>query len=93
MVDRLKLQSAKLNQNSAKCALQMMGCLFSTDELVNGNPSGITNSKDEARRRSIRKLDPNRMKYIYGNVIAYHVYQLPILLHPFSFLLFRLYRR
>ena len=27
----------------SKCALQLMSCLFSAEELVNGNPSGNTN--------------------------------------------------
>lgn len=40
-----------------------MGCMYSVDEMVNGNPSGCTNSKDE---KNIKKLDPNRMKYING---------------------------
>ena len=47
-VDELKLQQAKLNLDETKCALQMMSALFSPEELVNGNPSGISNSKDEA---------------------------------------------
>ena len=65
-VDPLKLQSAKLHRKPGKCALQMLDCLFSTDELVNGNPSGLTNSKDEARRKTIKQLDPERIKYICG---------------------------
>ena len=64
--DELKLQQAKLYPDSKKCALQLMSVLFTTEELVNGNPSGITNSKDETRRRTIKKLDPNRMLYIKG---------------------------
>ena len=67
VVDCLKLQSAKLNSDSSKCALQLMSCLFSIEEMVNGNPSGVTNSKDEGRRNSIRKLDPNRINYVRGN--------------------------
>ena len=47
-VDELKLQQAKLNPDETKCALQMISALFSPEELVNGNPSGISNSKDEA---------------------------------------------
>lgn len=65
-VDELKLQQAKLNPDAAKCALQMMAALFTTEEMVNGNPSGFTNSKDEARRRTIKRLDPSRMLYIKG---------------------------
>lgn len=65
-MDRLKLQSAKLHKDPGKCALQMLDCLFTTDDLVNGNPSGLTNSKDELRRKTIKKLDPERIKYICG---------------------------
>lgn len=46
-VDRLKLQSAKLRNTPAKCALPLMICIFTAEELVNGNPSGHTDSKDE----------------------------------------------
>lgn len=63
---RIKLQSAKLCTDSSKCALQLMSCLFSAEELVNGNPSGLTNSKDETRIRTIKKLDVNKIKYIRG---------------------------
>ena len=50
--------------------LQLLGCLFSPEELVNGNPSGITNSKDEMRQKSIKKLDPLRITYIYGMLVV-----------------------
>ena len=69
MVDNLKYQSAILPKDAGKCALQLLDCLFDTTELVNGNPSGQTNSKDPARKLSIRQLDPDRMKYIYGKCI------------------------
>ena len=65
-VNRLKLAAAKLQSNSSKCALQLVGVLFTPKELVNANPSGVTNSKDEQRRKSIKKLDPTRIKYING---------------------------
>ena len=65
-VDRLKLQSAKLQSTPARCALQLLSCLFSDEELVNGNPSGNTNSKEQARINTIQKLDPARMCYIRG---------------------------
>ena len=66
-VDRLKLQCAKLQNNASKCALSLMSCIFSTEELVNGNPSGLTNSKDPVRQQSIKRLDPARIKFITGN--------------------------
>ena len=67
-VDSIKLQAAKLNPEPAKSALQLMGCLFTATEMVNGNPSGVTNSKYEGRKAAIRKFDPNRMKYIHGEL-------------------------
>ena len=40
-VDRVKLQSAKLQTEAKKCALQLASCLFTLEELTNVNPSGI----------------------------------------------------
>lgn len=45
-----------------------MSCIFTAEELVNGNPSGHTNSKDESRIKTIQKLDPERIKFINGKV-------------------------
>lgn len=70
--DKVKLQAAKLHSEPSKCALSLMSCLFSDKELVNGNPSGKTNSKDEDRQKSIKKLDPGRIKYIRGMCIQYN---------------------
>ena len=65
-VDQLKLQSAKLQSDAPKRALQLLRCLFSDEELVNGNPSGTTTAKDDIRKKTIKKLDPVRMNYIIG---------------------------
>ena len=65
-VDRLKLQTTKLQSTAPKCALKLLQCLFSFEELAHGNPSGITTAKDNARKNTIKKLDPVRMKYIQG---------------------------
>ena len=65
-IDMMKLQHAKLQSDYAKCALQLMSVLFTAEEMVNGNPSGI-NSKDETRRRTIKPLDASRIQYIKGN--------------------------
>ena len=43
-----------------------MDCVFTTEEMVNGNPSGMTKSKDPIRKRTIRALDPDKMKFING---------------------------
>jgi hypothetical protein len=71
MVDIIKLQAAKLNTDPFKCALNLLSTLFTSRELVNGNPNGVTNSKDPVRQRTIKKLDPNRMKYICGMFLLY----------------------
>ena len=42
--------------------------------MVNGNPSGVTNSKDPVRRRTIKKLDTNRMAYIISEFIIVYLY-------------------
>ena len=34
--------------------------------MVNGNPSGVTRSKDESRQKTIRPLDGQKMRYIDG---------------------------
>ena len=65
-VDRLKLQSAKLQSTAPKCALKLLQCLFIFEELALGNPSGITTSHQGSRKTTIKKLDPARMAYIYG---------------------------
>ena len=65
-VNPLKLANAKLQSDPGSAALKMMDCLFSTEELVNGNPSGITKSKDSNRRATVQVLDPERMKRIFG---------------------------
>ena len=43
-----------------------MACLFTKEELVNGNPSGETSSKSEQRKMTIQKLDTSIMRYIEG---------------------------
>ena len=64
-IDRLLLQNTKLQSNPCSSPLKLLGCLFS-HELMNGNPSGITNSMKESRRKSIQKLDPAKTNYIRG---------------------------
>ena len=65
-VDPLRLAAAKLHRDPSTVALKLLECLFSTTELVNGNPSGQTKSNDPDRLASIQKLDEVRMQYIYG---------------------------
>ena len=52
----------------SKCALKLLECLYSFEDLAHGNPSGITTAKNDARKNTIEKLDPVRMKYIQGKV-------------------------
>ena len=47
------------------------GLSINTEELVNGNPSGFTNSKDEVRKKNIEKLDLERIEYICGEYITF----------------------
>lgn len=51
----------------SKAALKLLACLYAPEELVNGNPTGSTNSKDLKRVATICKLDPERMKYLKGS--------------------------
>ena len=53
-IDMMKLQHAKLQPDYGKCALQLMNALFTAKEMVNANPSGMTNSKDETRLKTIK---------------------------------------
>ena len=63
-VDTLRLANAKLQSDPGTAALKLMDCVFTTSEMVNGNPSGISKSRDPSRKRTIRALD--EMKYIDG---------------------------
>ena len=63
-VDQVRLQNAKLQSDAGGAALKLMDCLFSTEQMVNGNPSGVTRSKDAARQKTIKRLDPEKMRYI-----------------------------
>ena len=65
-VDPLRLANAKLQGDASSAALKLMDCLFSAEEMVNGNPSGSTNSKDPTRQTTIKPLDARKMAYIYG---------------------------
>ncbi|XP_065892056.1 uncharacterized protein [Dysidea avara] len=67
-VNRLQPESAKLNSNKGNAALQLLGMLFSDEELVNGNPRGVTNSSDKARKKNICQLDPRRINYIKDHI-------------------------
>ena len=49
------------------------GFWMAIHHLYNGNPSGLTNSKDEVRRKTIKKLDPQRIKYICGEYVHLYV--------------------
>ena len=53
-MDQLKLTKAKLQSD---LALKMMDCLFTMEDLVNGNPSGVANNKDANRKATVQVLD------------------------------------
>ena len=52
------LRAAKGQSEPSLCALKLLSCLFEPVELVNGNPNGIMNSKDDVRKTTIKQLDP-----------------------------------
>ena len=60
----MRLANAKLQADASSAALKLMDCVFSTEEMVNSNPSGVTRSKDETRQKTIRPLDSRKMRYI-----------------------------
>lgn len=59
----MRLANAKLQSDPGSAALKLMDCIFSTKEMVNGNPSGVTRS---TRQRTIQALDPEKMRFIDG---------------------------
>lgn len=67
-VDKLRLTNAKLLPDFGSAALKLIDCLFTEEEMVNGNPSGNTKSSDPIRKASIFPLDSHRMQYIYGKI-------------------------
>ena len=60
----LKLANAKEKSDPGKAALKLMDCIFSTKEMVNGSPSGVTKSKDPLRKRIVQTLSPDKMKFM-----------------------------
>ena len=70
-VDAVRLANPKLQPDAGSAALKLMDCIFSTTEMVNGNPSGATCPKDATRQRTIRTLDPQRLRYIDGMTTNY----------------------
>ena len=69
-IDKLKLANAKLQADPGTAALKLMDCIFTTEEMVNGNPSGVTKSQDPVRKRTIRVLDPEKMQFINSTLIV-----------------------
>ena len=69
-MEPLKLAQAKLQTNPGQAALKLMDCLFDVKEMVNGNPTGKSNSKDPDWQRAIKQLDLERLQYIYGKNFA-----------------------
>ena len=63
-VNRLCLAHAKMQGELAKAALKLLACLFTPEDLVNGNSTGTTNSKDVHRQQTIKTLNLERMSYI-----------------------------
>ena len=74
-MDPVKLANAKLQTDAGCAALKLMDCVFTTSEMVNGNPSGITRSRDAVRQKTIKALDPLKMKYIDGTCTCFPFYK------------------
>lgn len=68
----VRLANSKLQPDAGNAALKLMDCVFSVEELVNGNPSGDTRSKDETRQKTIRPLDAQKMRYTDGMIVWYY---------------------
>ena len=58
-VDRLKLATALIQPTPVAMALKLMSCLFTTEELVNGNPSGLS---------KFNNADTRVVRYIEGKL-------------------------
>ena len=61
---RVCKSSAKELDNADKSALKLLEILFTPEELVNGNLTGSTTSKDEWRKATVQKLAEDRIKII-----------------------------
>ena len=65
--------ACKLQADRGAAALKLMDCIFSTEEMVNGNPSGVTRSNDATRQKTIHPLHPEEMRFIDGMVYNFTV--------------------
>lgn len=77
------MANAQLQHDAGSAALKLMDCLFTASEMVNGNPSGVTRSKDETRQKTIRPLDSQKMRYIDG-MMFYDVYYINVRLTAYT---------
>ena len=66
-------ERARLQADRGAAALKLMDCIFSTEEMVNGNPSGVTRSNDATRQKTIHPLHPEEMRFIDGMVYNFTV--------------------
>ena len=67
-MDELRLANAKLMPDAHQAALKKLDCLFTVEELVNGNPSGNTKSQNPDRISTIKPLHGQKMQYIYAEL-------------------------
>ena len=70
-IDPVRLESAKLQPTAGTCALKLMDCMFTLEELVKSNPSGVTKSKDPDRACTLSILDPHRMTMVSACISQY----------------------
>ena len=60
-----------MQSDPGNAALKLMDCVFSAEEMVNGNPSGVTKLKDTNRKETIKPLDAEKMKFINGMFLGF----------------------
>lgn len=65
-VDGVRLANAELQPDAGSAVLKLMDCVISVAEMVNGNPSGVTCSKDETHQKTICPLDAQKMSGMIG---------------------------
>ena len=85
-MSRLRFAQAKMQGDPAKVALKFLACLFTPEELVNGNPTGTTNSKDLRHQQTINKLDLGHLNYIQGTLYFVRIlpYAIPALMFVYN---------
>ena len=71
-VEPVELANAKLQSDAGTAALKLMDSVFTTEAMVNGNPSGVTKSKEQTiRPLSIRRIVMVSIQSTYSIFVIY----------------------